>query len=132
MKKLILPLFLALVLLCGCGEISQQVGTIAQQVETVAHQVDVEAIVTGVIEKIDWEQLQSYAEKGYEALVKKYPALEAENVKAFLKDNGLDMMNKFLESTDEATQANADKLGAIIKILYPELTDEVNQVLAQG
>ena len=130
MKKLILPLFLALVL-CGCGEISQHVETIAQQVETVAQQVDVEAIVTGVIEKIDWEQLQSYAEKGYEALVKKYPALEAENVKAFLKDNGLNLMNKFLSSSDEETQENANKLGAILKILYPDLTDEVDQVLAQ-
>lgn len=125
MKKVILPLILAMILLCGCGEI-------AQQVETVAQQVDVEAIVTGIIEKIDWEQLQSYAKEGYETLVKKYPALEAENVKAFLKNNGLDLMNKFLSSTNEETQANADKLGAILKILYPDLTDEVDQVLAQG
>lgn len=125
MKRLIFPLVLALVLLCGCSDI-------AQQVETIAQQVDVEAIITGVIEKIDWEQLQTYAKEGYDALVKKYPALEAENVKAFLKDNGLELMNKFLSSTNEETQANADKLGAIIKILYPDLTDEVDQVLAQG
>ena len=83
MKKLIFPLVLALVFLCGCSEI-------AQQVETIAQQVDVEAIITGVIEKIDGEQLQTYAKEGYDALVKKYPALEAENVKAFLKDNGLE------------------------------------------
>ena len=125
MKRLIFPLVLALVLLCGCSEITQQVETIAQQ-------VDVEAIITGVIEKIDWEQLQSYAQEGYGALVKKYPALEAENVKAFLKDNGLDLMNKFLDSTNEETQLNANKLGQILKILYPDLTDEVDQVLAQG
>ena len=125
MKKMIFPLILVLILLCGCSEV-------AQQVETIAQQVDMEAIVTGVIEKIDWEQLQSYAKEGYDALVKKYPALEAENVKAFLKNNGLELMNKFLSSTNEETQANADKLGAIIKILYPDLTDEVDQVLAQG
>ena len=125
MKKLIIPMVLALVLLCGCGEI-------AQQVETVAQQVDVEAIITGVVEKIDWEQLQSYAKEGYDALVKKYPALEAENVKAFLKNNGLDLMNKFLSGTNEDTKENANKLGAILKILYPDLTDEVDQVLAQG
>lgn len=125
MKKLIIPLILVLLLLCGCGEI-------AQQVETIAQNVDVESIITGVIEKIDWEQLQSYAKEGYDALVEKYPALAAENVKAFLKDNGLELMNKFLSSTNEETQANADKLGAIIKILYPDLTDEVDQVLAQG
>lgn len=125
MKKMIIPLILALVLLCGCSEV-------AQQVETLAQNVDVEAIVTGVIEKIDWEQLQSYAQEGYDALVKKYPALEAQNVKAFLKDNGLDLMNKFLDSTNEETQLNANKLGQILKILYPDLTDEVDQVLAQG
>ena len=124
MKKLIIPLLLVLVLLCGCSEI-------AQQVETVAQNIDVEAIITGVIEKIDWAQLEAYAKEGYDALVKKYPALEAENVKAFLKDNGLDLMNKFLSSTDEATQENAGKLGAIIKILYPELTEEVDQILSK-
>lgn len=125
MKKLFLPLLLALLLLCGCSEV-------AQQVETLAQNVDVEAIVTGVVEKIDWEQLQDYAKEGYDALVEKYPALKAENVKAFLKDNGLDLMNKLLSSTDESTQENADKLGSILKILYPDLSDEVDQVLAKG
>lgn len=125
MKKIFIPLLLVMVLLCGCSEI-------AQQVETVAQNIDVEAIVTGVIEKIDWAQLESYAKEGYEALIEKYPALAADNVKAFLKDNGLDLMNKLLSSTDEATQENAGKLGAIIKILYPDLSDEVDQVLTQG
>lgn len=125
MKKMIIPLLLVLVFFCGCGEI-------AQQAETLAQQIDVEAIITGVIEKIDWEQLQTYAKEGYNALVEKYPALASENVKAFLKDSGLDLMNKFLSSTDEATQENADKLGAIIKILYPDLSDEVDQVLTKG
>ena len=125
MKKLIFPLVLALVFLCGCSEI-------AQQVETIAQQVDVEAIITGVIEKIDWEQLQTYAKEGYDALVKKYPALEAENVKAFLKDNGLELMNKYVKSTDEEAQANAAKLGQILVILYPDLADEVEAVLPQG
>ena len=124
MKKLIIPLLLVLLLLCGCSEI-------AQQVETIAQNIDVEAIVTGVIEKIDWAQLESYAKEGYDALVEKYPALEADNVKAFLKNNGLELMNKLLSSTDQATQEKAGKLGAIIKILYPELTDEVDQILAQ-
>lgn len=125
MKKLIIPLLLVLVFFCGCSEISRQA-------ETIASQVDVEAIITGVIEKIDWEQLESYAKEGYEALVEKFPALKAENVKAFLKDNGLELMNKFLSSADEATQENAGKLGEIIKILDPELTDEVDKVLAEG
>ena len=125
MKKLIIPLLLVTLLLCGCSEI-------AQQVETVAQNIDIEAIITGVIDKIDWAQLEGYAKEGYEALVEKYPALAADNVKAFLKDNGLDLMNKLVSSTDEATQEKAGKLGAIIKILYPDLSDEVDQVLTQG
>ena len=125
MKKLIFPLVLALILLCGCDQV-------AQQVETIAQQVDVEAIVTGVIEKIDWEQLQSYAQQGYEALVKKYPALETENVKLFLKENGLELLNKYVQSTDAEAQANADKLGQILSILYPDLADEVEAVLPKG
>ena len=124
MKKRMIPLLLILVLLCGCSEI-------AQQVETFAQNIDVEAIVTGVIEKIDWAQLESYAREGYDALVEKYPALASNNVKAFLKDNGLNLMNKLLSSTDEATHENAGKLGAIIKILYPELAEEVDQVLSK-
>ena len=122
MKKLIFPLILLLVFFCGCSKM-------AQQAETIAEQIDVEAIITGVIENIDWEELESYAQQGYDALVEKFPALKAENVKAFLKDKGLSLMNKFLSSTDEATQENASKLGAIIKILYPDLTDEVDAIL---
>ena len=71
MKKLILPLLLVLVLLCGCSEI-------AQQVETVAQNIDIEAIITGVIDKIDWAQLESCAKEGYEALVEKYHRQPAE------------------------------------------------------
>ena len=127
MKKicLLLCLLISMAVFSGCSEI-------AAQVETIAQQVDVEAIITGVIEKIDWEQLQTYAKEGYDALVKKYPALEAENVKAFLKDNGLELMNKYVKSTDEEAQANAAKLGQIIAILYPDLADEVEAVLPQG
>ena len=122
MKKLIFPLVLALILLCGCDQV-------AQQVETIAQQVDVEAIISAVIEKIDWEQLQGYAKNGYDALVKKYPALETENVKTYLKDNGLELLNKYVESQDAEAQLNADKLGQIIAILYPDLADEVAAVL---
>ena len=58
MKKLMIPLLLMCVLFCGCSE--------------VAESIDVEAILTSVVESIDWEQLQSYAEKGANALVEKY------------------------------------------------------------
>ncbi|MBQ7129592.1 MAG: hypothetical protein IJO21_00905 [Oscillospiraceae bacterium] len=124
MKKIIvlLCLLLSMCILTGCSEV-------VQQVETIASQIDVEAIVTEIIESIDWEELTTYAEKGYDALTEKFPALKAENVKKFIKDNGLVLMNKLVESADPQQQENARKLGEIIKILNPELTDEVDRVI---
>ena len=110
------------VLLAGCD-------TVSTQVETIAQQIDVEAIITDIMERIDWDELKKYADQGYEVLTDRFPSLKAENVKAFLKNNGLELMNRYLESTDEAKQENARKLGEIIKILYPELTDEVSAVI---
>ena len=131
MKKiyLLICLLLSLTMLCGCSEVASQVETIASQVETFASQVDVESIVTGVIERIDWEDLKTNLEKGYDALTEKYPALKSENVKTFLKENGLELMKKYVQSTDETKQETARKLGEILKILNPELTDEVNSVI---
>ena len=90
-----------------------------------------EKAVTTVIESIDWEELQDSAKDGYEALIKRYPSLEKENVKSYLKDNGLKLIQKFISSTDEGIQENAQKLGQILKILYPELTEEVDTALSK-
>ena len=124
MKKfcILLCLLVCLTALTGCSEISAQVETIAQQ-------VDVESMVTGLIAKIDWDELKRYAEEGYTSLTEKYPALKSENIKSYLKESGLDLLKKYIESTDESLQKNADKLGQIIMILEPELSDEVNSVL---
>ena len=124
MKKIcaLLCLLMVFVLLAGCD-------TVSTQVETIAQQIDVEAIITDIMERIDWDELKKYADQGYEVLTDRFPSLKAENVKAFLKNNGLELMNRYLESTDEAKQENARKLGEIIKILYPELTDEVSAVI---
>ena len=126
MKKLcvLLCLMVCMTALAGCSEV-------AAQVETMAQQIDVEGIVTGVIESIDWEELKNYAQQGYDALTEKYPSLKSENVKAFLKNNGLELVSKYIDSTDEAMQENARKLGEIIKILNPKLTDEVDSVIAE-
>ena len=124
MKKfcILLCLLVCLTALSGCSEV-------VSTVETIGQQVDVESIVTGLIAKIDWEELKGYAEDGYTALTEKYPALKSENIKSFLKENGLELLKKYIESTDESIQENAEKLGQIIKILEPELTDEVNAVI---
>ena len=124
MKKfcIILCLLASMSLLTGCSEISVQMETITQQ-------VDMESLVTGFIEKIDWEELKKDAEESYASLTEKYPALKSENIRSYLKDSGLDLLKKYIESTDESLQENANKLGKILIILDPELTDEVNAVL---
>ena len=125
MKKLVLILTVILALLLfGCdGEI------LPESVEPAAKAA--ENAITTLLESIDWEELKGYAEKGYEALTERFPALKGENIKAFLKENGLSLLNKYMESTDAETQENARKLGDILKILYPDLTDEVNAVLPE-
>jgi len=127
MKKIfaVLALVLCFPCLSGCDQTMQQV-------ETMAQQVDVEAIVEQMVESIDWEELKNYAQQGYDTLTDHFPALKAENVKAFIKDNGLDLMNTLIENSDENQQENARKLGEIIKILNPELSDEVDRVISEN
>ena len=72
-----------------------------------------------------------YTQEGYDALTEKYPALSGENIKGFLKENGLELMKKYLQSTDADKQENARKIGEILKILNPELIDEVDAVIAE-
>lgn len=124
-------LLLCLTTLCGCSSGQIDASALIQQVETIASQVDVESIINEIINKIDWDELKDYARQGYDALTEKYPALKGENIKAFLKENGLDLMKKYLQSTDVTKQENARKLGEILKILNPELTDEVDAVIAE-
>ena len=126
MKKicLLICMILSMVLFTGCEEVSAQVETIAQQ-------IDVEALVTNAIENINWSELKTYSQQGYDTLVEHFPALKSENIKAFLKANGLELLNSYVESSDTEMQDNAKKLGQIIKILNPELSDEVDSVIAE-
>lgn len=126
MKKIcmMLLLLMSIVVFGGCDQVMEQV-------ETVAQQINVEDVLTEVINNIDWNELKEYTQKGYEDLTRQFPALKGENIRQFLKENGLELMNKYLESTDESKQETAEKLGQIIKILYPELTDEVDSVISE-
>ena len=124
--KLILKLgalLLCLMALCGCSE---------KLPESTA---DVEKILSGVVESIDWEELEGYAEQGADALMDKFPSLktliEKEKMQQMLKDHGLKLLNKYIESTDTGLREKADKLGQILVILNPELSDEVNTVLGK-
>lgn len=119
MKKLTILLMLLSLLLCGCAE--------------AVPEIDAEEILKTVVENIDWEELQGYAQQGAEAVLKKYPSLKKltsrEDMQKLLKDSGLKLIAFYLESAEPEVQENAQKLGAIIKILSPELTDEVDAVL---
>ena len=117
-------LLTSLILLCGCEQLMDQV-------ETVTQQIDVESLVTDAIENIDWEQLEQNAKQGYNTLTEQFPALKSENIKGFLKTNGLELLKSYVEKSDADMQHNARKLGQILKILSPELTDEVDSVIAE-
>lgn len=121
MKKLIFPLILILVFLCGC--------------EGSAPEINTQDILRTVVESIDWEELKGYVEQGADAVLEKFPALKTltnqEKIQELLKDQGLTLLREYLESTDTEVQENAQKLGAILKILSPELSDEVDAVFAE-
>lgn len=120
MKKIIIPLLILSLLLCACGS---------------AVEIDVEAILSKVVENIDWDQLQGYIQQGADVVLEKFPALKTladrEDTQELLKDHGLSLLGRYLESTDPQVQENAQKLGAIIKILSPSLTDEVDAIFAE-
>lgn len=124
MKKFFILFVMIAVFFCGCSETASDV------VNTAA-----EELLNSIVEKIDAQELKDSAEQGIDALVEKFPALEPltsrDDMQEFLKANGLKLIRKYLESTDTEVQANAEKLGEIIKILSPELTDEVDAVLAE-
>ena len=124
MKKLsvLLLVLLGMTMLCGCSEVMQQM-------ETVVQQIDLEAVITEAVESIDWQELETYAREGYDALTAHFPALKGENIKTFLKTNGLELLNGYVENSGEDMQENARKLGQILKILNPELADEVDSVI---
>ena len=122
MKKLLIPLVLMLLFSCGCSDKASDAASTAG-----------EQLLQTIVEKVDVDELKNYAEKGADALAEKFPALKPltsrQDMQEFLKDKGIDLIQKYLESTDAEVQANAEKLGAIIKILSPELTDEIDAIL---
>lgn len=84
------------------------------------------------IEEHPVEELTSDAK---DTLVKAFPFLEdllnVDNLKQQLKTTGLKLIETYMDSADPATQEKAGTLGAVIKILVPDLTDEVDAVLGE-
>ena len=128
MKRLIALILVFALLLCGCD---------FQQTADAAFQKVLEKIASNQ-ELQTWLAEHPIEELGTNAkdtLVKKFPVLNDllnfDNLKQLLKTTGLDLMNQYIDSQTPETQEKAETLGAIIQILYPDLTDEVEAVLGK-
>ena len=128
MKRIIALILVATLLLCGCDLQQTADAAFKTLLEKIASNQDLQTW----LEEHPVEQLGANAK---DTLVKKFPVLNDllnfDNLKQLMKTTGLDLMNQYLSSSAAETQEKAETIGAIIKILYPDLTDEVDAVLGQ-
>ena len=128
MKRIIALILICTLLLCGC-DLQQTADT---AFKTLLEKISSNQELQNWLEDHPVEEMTAEAK---DALMKKFPILEDlldfDNLKQLLKTTGLDLMNQYISSTAPETQEKANTLGAIIKILYPDLTDEVDAILAQ-
>ena len=79
--------------------------------------------------------MEELASDAKDTLVKAFPFLEnlldVENLKQTLKTTGMDLIRDYMASANPETQEKANTLGSVIKILYPDLTDEVDSILGK-
>ena len=70
-----------------------------------------------------------------DTLTKAFPFLEdllnLDNWKQSLKTTGMDLLRDYMDSANPETREKANTLGSVIKILAPDLTDEVNAILGE-
>ena len=84
---------------------------------------------------IEEHPVEELAGDAKDTLVKAFPFLEKvldlDNWKQALKTTGIDLLREYMASANPEIREKADTLGSVIKILAPDLTDEVDTVLAQ-
>ena len=126
MKRIIALLLLAALLLCGCDMESTVSNATEKLLRSIAENKELQTWV-------EEHPLDTLAGDAVDALTKQFPALEkltdTDNLKQILKTKGLEIIADYLNSTEPETQEKAETLGAVIKILYPDLADEVDSVL---
>ena len=70
-----------------------------------------------------------------DTLVKAFPFLEnvldLDNWKQALKTTGLDLLRDYVSGASPESREHADTLGAVIRILSPDLADEVDAILGK-
>ena len=126
MKRIIALILVFTLLLCGCD---------LQQTADAAFKTLLEKITSNQ-DLQNWlaeHPVEEMTADAKAALIERFPVLEDlldfDNLKQLLKTTGLDLMQQYLDSTAPETQEKAATLGAIIQILYPDLTDEVDTIL---
>ena len=128
MRRIIALILVFTLLLCGCN--LQQTADAA--FKTLLEKIASNQELQNWLEEHPVEQMTADAK---DALMKKFPILndllDFDNLKQLLKTTGLDLMNQYINSKTPETQEKAETLGAIIQILYPDLTDEVEAVLGK-
>ena len=128
MKRVIALILVFVLLLCGCD---------FQQTADAAFQKILEKIASNQELQI-WlgdHPVEELGATAKDTLVKKFPVLNDllnfDNLKQLMKTTGLDLMNQYINSKTLETQKKAETIGAIIQILYPDLTDEVEAILGK-
>ena len=128
MKRFIAFILLMAVLLCGCDMQQTAERTFRTLLEKVASNQELQ----NWLEQHPAEEMTTNARN---ALFEKFPTLEEltdfDDLKQLLKTTGLELLEQYLHSTTPGTQAKAETLGAIIQILSPDLTDEVEAILSK-
>ena len=128
MKRLIAMMLIFALLLCGCDFLQ----TADTAFETLLEKIASNQKLQKWLQEHPVEQMTADAKA---VLMEKFPVLEdlmnVDNLKQLLKTTGLDLVAQYVSSTTPEAQERAETLGAIIQILYPDLSDEVEAILGK-
>ena len=131
MKRLIAVFLLISLLLCGCDILETQKTIHEAEEQLLRAIVENEALQTWIQE----HPFDEVAADAKENLLTAFPALEKllnfDNVHDFFKTRAIEMTQEYLASSDPAAQKRAETLGELTKILFPDLTDEVDAALGR-
>lgn len=131
MKRLITIFLLISLLLCGCDILETQKTIHEAEEQLLRAIVENEALQTWIQE----HPFDEVAADAKENLTAAFPALEKllnfDNVHDFFKTRAIEMTQEYLASSDPAAQKRAETLGELTKILFPDLSDEVDAALGR-
>ena len=131
MKRFIAIFLIAALLLCGCDILAVQ-QTVNDAEEALLRSIVENKALQKWIAEHPFDELAADTK---DALVKQFPTLKQvlnfDNLKQTMKTTGLDLMQEYLSSAEAQTREKAETLGGVIKILCPDLADEVDAILGK-